>query len=213
MQKFKIQKNKLNTGLARRQAGMTYVELIVVLSIFSIISTVVLFNYGKFQAKVDVKTLANDIAIKIVEAQKSSMSGKWNSGTLLANWKPSYGLYFNTTTSTKSKKFLYFSDLDNDDFCDAPNCIPSYSIGGEVLDIINITKGNSVSGLQVFGSGCASPITVTSVSFVFKRPSSSPTISSTSGCTAVSYVAITITSPQSSNATIKLYPSGRVQIN
>jgi prepilin-type N-terminal cleavage/methylation domain-containing protein len=33
--------------------GMTYVELIVVLSIFSVISTIVIFNYKEFQAKVE----------------------------------------------------------------------------------------------------------------------------------------------------------------
>ena len=43
------QKNK---KIANCQAGMNYVELIVVLSIFSLLSSVVLFNYGGFQAKV-----------------------------------------------------------------------------------------------------------------------------------------------------------------
>ena len=55
---------------------MTYVELIVVLSIFSVMTSVVLFNYNEFQAKIDIKVLANDIALKIVEAQKSALSGK-----------------------------------------------------------------------------------------------------------------------------------------
>ena len=65
---------KLKIGNYNR--GMTYVELIVVLSIFSIMTSVVLFNYGAFQAKVDIKNLASDIALKIVEAQKSALSGK-----------------------------------------------------------------------------------------------------------------------------------------
>ena len=60
---FKV--NKLNKG-------MTYVELIVVLSIFSIMTSIVLFNYNEFQAKVDIKVLANDIVLNIVEAQKVS---------------------------------------------------------------------------------------------------------------------------------------------
>lgn len=190
---------------------MTYVELIVVLGIFSIMASVALFNYKKFQGKVDLKNLANDIALRLVESQKNSISGKWNSAAG-ASWKPAYGMYFNATTQTK---FVYFADLDNQNDCDSPNCSsPNYSIGGEVQDVINITKGNSISGLQVYGSGCTSPVTVTSLSIVFKRPSSTPTISSSpaSGCT-ISYVAINITSSQANVATIKLYPSGRIQIN
>ena len=70
------------------QKGMTYVELIVVLSIFSAMTSVVLFNYGEFQAKVDIKNLASDIALKIVEAQKSSLSGKLPE-SFPVNWKPS----------------------------------------------------------------------------------------------------------------------------
>ena len=45
--------------------GMTYVELIVVLSIFAVLSSVAIFNYGSFQDKVDIKNLGSDIALKI----------------------------------------------------------------------------------------------------------------------------------------------------
>src|SRR3989344_6201467 len=178
----------------KKNRGMTYVELIVVLGIFSVMLSIAIFNYKKFQAKVDIKNLANDIALKLVEAQKFSISGKWNSSAS-ASWKPSYGLYFNVATSTK---FLYIVDLNNSNDCTGANCASPYSIGGEVLDVINITKQNSVSGLQVFGTGCSSPVAVNTLSVVFKRPSSTPIISSSppSGCT-ISYVVITISSPQS----------------
>lgn len=210
--------NKKEKRPISQQAGMTYLEVIVVLGIFSVLSSVALFNYNKFQAKVDIKNLANDIALKLVEAQRNSVSGKYGSG-VIPNWKPSYGVYFNTGTSTQ---FVYFADKNNSGGCEAsiPNCPPPpYGpIGSEVLDVINITKGNTVSGLQVFGAGgssCASPLAVTSLSALFKRPSSTPTITSTpsSQCTTISYVSINITSPQGNSASIKLYPSGRIQIN
>src|SRR3989344_2489263 len=100
---IKIQKNK----------GMSYVELIVVLSIFSAMSSVVLFNYGEFQAKIDIKNLASDIALKVVEAQKSSLPGKLPplaQQVLIPSpsaWKPSYGLYMDQAADDKS--FIYFS--------------------------------------------------------------------------------------------------------
>lgn len=186
---------------------MTYVELIVVLGIFAVMLSISLFNYKKFQSKVDIKNLANDIALKLVEAQKSSSSGKLASSSFLS--APAYGVYFNTATSAK---FVYFADLDNQGDCDAPNCIsPNYTIGGEVLDVINITKGNTISSLRAFGTNCPG---ITSLSIIFKRPSSTPIISTTPplGVCVLSYVSVTITSPQADTAIIELYPSGGIQI-
>ena len=136
---------------------MTYVELIVVLSIFSVMTSVVLFNYGEFQAKVDIKNLASDIALKIVEAQKSSLSGKLPPLAQQAlivspsTWKPSYGLFINQVSDNKS--FFYFTDVDQDgDFSDT-NCVGT----GECLAKILITKGNSISSLDVFYQGDGTP--------------------------------------------------------
>ncbi|MEK7588389.1 MAG: type II secretion system protein [Patescibacteria group bacterium] len=202
--------------------GMTYVELIVVLSIFSIISTVVVFNYGAFQSKVDIKNLANDVALKIVEAQKSSTSGDLSTlPPVVFPWRPSYGLYFDTGTS---KSFIYFTDLNNSgtdtnhpnypEACDDSSCIPPYSIGGEVNEIINITRGSFIgnNGLEVFGPGC--PATVSNLSIVFKRPSSTAVIASNPplGCTP-SYVSVNLSSPYSYVSKIKIYPSGRIQLD
>lgn len=191
---------------------MTYVELVVVLGIMAVLSSVVMFNHGKFQGKIDVKTLANDIALKVVEAQKSSINGKWNSATALTNWRPSYGLYFNINNASNADKFIYFADLDNDLICDPPACTPSYTIANEVVDIVNITKGNTVSSIEVFGTG-GCPATVQNITILFQRPNSSPMISSNPGLgCSVSYIVVNVTSPKGISAKIKIYASGRVQV-
>lgn len=186
------------------QAGMTYVELIVVLSIFSIMSSMILFNYGKFQAKVDIKNLANDIALKIVEAQKNALAGLWNASAP-SSWKPAYGVYFDLNAD--NKRFTYFADLDNN------NLYQNISCTGECLNNISITKGNRISNLAVTGQGTCSA--VTNLSAVFTRPDSAAVIKTNqTGCTAISYAEITVSSPTSSvNSKIKLYSSGRIQIN
>jgi len=183
---------------------MTYVELIVVLSIFSVLSSVVIFNYGDFQAKVDIKNLASDIALKIVEAQKSSLSGAWNSSAV-ANWKPSYGVYFDITTP---KQFIYFADLNNSS---------TYDAGSELLDTISITKNNYISNIDKCSAvPCASssnPINLLSITF--KRPDSKANFLTSPSLvfTGSDYIQITIQSPKAAKALIKLYPSGRVQVN
>ena len=96
----KLQKNR----------GMTYVELIVVLSIAALLSSVSLFNYKLFQDKVEMKTLASDVALKITEAQKASISGKLPVLGAYPTWRPSYGIYFPQQVSpvTNNKSFYYF---------------------------------------------------------------------------------------------------------
>ncbi|MEI8174704.1 MAG: type II secretion system protein [bacterium] len=137
-----LKSKNLKAKSYKLNAGMTYVELIVVLSIFAVMSSIVIFNYGQFQAKVDIKNLASDIALKIVEAQQSTMSGKLNSGVSMIDWKPSYGVYFNLTVNPTNidntdgsiaynKKFNYFVDKDNS---------KTYASLLEKLDTILITK-------------------------------------------------------------------------
>jgi len=190
----KIKKNK----------GMTYVELIVVLSIFGIMSSIVLFNYNKFQAKVDIKNLANDIALKIVQAQKDAMSGKIQSTRF--EIAPAYGVYFNPT---ENKSFIYFADFSNDHIFNDGSCY------GECLDNINITKGNTISEIEECLTGdCSSSASISSsLSITFTRPNSGasffPSLSVSSN-----YIRITVSSSDGSfNGYIRVYPSGRIQVN
>jgi prepilin-type N-terminal cleavage/methylation domain-containing protein len=199
--------------------GMSYVELIVVLSIFSVISSVAIYNYGDFQDRVDIKNLGSDIALKIVEAQKSALNGVLPvSSNQVSGWKPSYGVYFNMTPDDgnnpnpgDNKSFIYFVDLNQDGILDNPDCLMS---NGECLDKITITKGNYIDKIEECPDdntcgGLAIPLSIT-----FKRPDSSAVFMGPSGLlTGFAYIRITIKSPKGATTLIKIYPSGRIQIN
>ncbi len=217
----------------KKNRGMTYVELIIVMSIFGIMSSIVLFNYGRFQANVDIRNLANDIAMKIVEAQKSALSGNippvaqqitLSASPFAKNWKPAYGIYFTKPASN----FVFFTDLDNGALRDEPPIFDIYSLannttpliclpGRECLDSINITKGNIISSIDIFfpQDPADSPTaSLTNLSITFTRPNSGPVFESDSSkWTMISYAQITITSPSGPSAKIKVYASGRIQIN
>ena len=186
----------------KKNSGMSYVELIVVLTIFVIMTSIVLFNYGEFQAKVDIKNLASDIALKFVEAQKSALSGKLTANSPV-DWKPAYGVYFNISPSTN---FIYFADLNNANGYEAGN--------GETLATINITKNNSISRIdKCSNANCTSPTQIiTPISVTFKRPNSGAVFTGVT-ISVSEYVQITIISPKTATAKIKIYPSGRVQVN
>ncbi|MSU44700.1 type II secretion system protein [Candidatus Nomurabacteria bacterium] len=214
---FKLSKTIKNNKqrLAHRQAGMTYVELIVVLGIFAVMSSIVMFNYGEFQAKIDIKNLASDIALKIVEAQKSSLSGKLSiPPPIISSWKPSYGIYFNSSLALDidgipfNKKFIYFADLDNAN---------GYNIVTEKLDTISIMKGYFIDKIdRCTGTDCSPIVPISPLAITFKRPDSSVSFKDSTGTTLASgfdYIKITIKSPKASTAAIKIYPSGRIQVN
>ncbi|HEV7424625.1 MAG TPA: type II secretion system protein [Candidatus Paceibacterota bacterium] len=190
---------------------MTYIELIVVLSIFSVMSAIIIFNYGLFQARIDIKNLASDIALKFVEAQRASLSGNLpplaQQAQITSSWKPSYGVYLNPVSDNKS--FIYFADLDQNSNLINPDC----SGVAECLDKISITKGNTISSLNVFYQNSTSaPLNDLTVTFV--RPNSAAVIKSTTPLNPnILYVQATILSPRSPTATIKVYPSGRIQVN
>lgn len=193
--------------------GMSYVELIVVLSIFSALSAVSIFNYGGFQSKVDIKNLASDIALKIVEAQKASLSGQLpplaQQLQISPTWKPAYGVYFDMVTNNN---FIYFTDLDQSgDF----NTLDSGCSGnGECLDKITITKNNTISSIEVSYQNDSLTHTLSDLNVSFSRPNSGAVLTSSgfSGAT-ISLVQINILSPNGAVAAIKLYPSGRIQVN
>lgn len=206
------------------EKGMTYVELIVVLGIFSVMTSVVLFNYNTFQARIDIKVLANDIALKIVEAQKSALAGKWNAKVSLDNynWKPSYGIYFDLSSINNVKSFDYFVNLDNSlGFTDDGNgnfC--SLSDAGECLEHIEITKGNKIFSIaNADMSGNTFDAISGNLSITFTRPDSSVVFYSSedpSNPLQVSnYIQIILSnsSDESIKSYIRIYPSGRIQIN
>ena len=200
----------------KTKKGVTYVELIVIFSIFSVVAAIVVFNYRGFQEKVDIKNLANDIALKFVEAQKNSLFGDLHPlGS--STWKPSYGVYFDLTAglNTGDETFYYFADLDQDKIFD-------YGVYGcpvnECIEKFNITKGNYISNIEVFYEDMTSDVMTSDLNIVFTRPNSGPVISSTEIITPlpspISYAEITVSSADQLFAVpIKVYTSGRIETN
>lgn len=206
---FQSESRPKSVGFENLQKGMTYTELIVVLSIFSIMSTITIFSYGDFQAKVDIKNLANDLASKFVEAQKSSAFGQFPSAAqqvgLSSNWKPAYGIYINLSSDNKS--FIYFADLDNSNSFDGTDCT------NECVEKISITKGNFISRIDVLYQD-SSTTSLNNLTVNFTRPDNAAKVSSIPALAPnISYVQITVSTAKSLIAKIKIYPSGRIQIN
>ena len=148
----------------------------------------------------------------LVEVQKNSTYGKQN--TLASStWKPSYGVKFNLNSgaNTGNKVFYSFIDLNQSKTFDAG----AYACpASECVEKINITKNNIISELRVVYVNNTF-VVVQDLNLTFTRPNSGATIISSTPLGAnISYAQITVSSPTgSTQASIKLYASGRIQIN
>lgn len=211
--------------------GFSLVEMLVAVSIFVILSTTFLINYGSFDRRVTVNILAHQIAGWAHEAQVSAMSirrAKNEAGRF-----PGYGLYFDAAARNK---FVYFADLDGDRLYDPYD--PSTSQCGvaseECEQEIVLLQGNivaSVCGDVPSSSGqvanCASvnpgnpplyPTDVASIVFARPNPFDATILGDLNTAvipqvpTAHSHVEITVASPKGYHHTVTVWITGQVSI-
>ena len=170
--------------------GVTFIELIVVISIFTVISSVVLFNFSDFTANVNFQNTIADIALQLKQSQNDAINGaspRLNSinGNAqvppnypnTSDWIPSYGMYFNTTYP---QSFMYFFDDNSSsipgDYVPADtlaSATPFASCGvgnSECLSVLTLTTKDTLSGICEGVGASLNCSKWHELSVVFKRP-------------------------------------------
>lgn len=153
------------TKLIKKQQGVTFIELIIVLSIFSIVAGITLFNFTGFSTSISVENLSHDIALGLNESQKLAIYGKNNQSTI--GIIPAYGLHFERGSISAMdgfKNFVSFSDSNagstsinyTGDFAYDYNSSTTSACDGkgtiECLKIYTIQNGSIISDLCVTNS-------------------------------------------------------------
>ena len=69
---LQLKKDLFTFGKNKREQGFTIVELIFVIIIFGILSSMTFFDFRTFNARVSFDNLTQDVALKIVQAQKNA---------------------------------------------------------------------------------------------------------------------------------------------
>lgn len=136
------------------EGGLTLLEVVFVITIFAIMASIVLFNFKGFGNSTAMNNLAQDIALRVVEAQKSATSGALTPGLdgLSDATAPSYGAYFDsgTAASVANHSFSYFADQNHDGFFNDLGLCPSAPVAGnECLSVTTITTGDYISDICV----------------------------------------------------------------
>lgn len=156
-------------------AGMTLVELLVVISIFVVVSSITIFDYGSFRSSVSIKNLADDIALSIRKAQSYAIGAH----SLNASFFNGYGVHFTTATSTSNiltgsiKSFVIFNDLTpaNKLYDIGSGACGS---GNECNEILNIISADQIANIYLNDADLATPANPipvgASIDISFMRP-------------------------------------------
>jgi len=120
--------------------GFTLAEVMVTISIVSIIMTVVLFSYREFSDKLALSAAGQEIAIAIRQAQTYGLSVKEVvSGG--GNFDSAYGIYFDSTNNNTNKNYYIFAD--------APIALPN-PIGNKEYDVLSGCGSGSTECVEKF---------------------------------------------------------------
>lgn len=235
-------KNKNFFKNFKSQKGVTFIELTIVISIFSIIAGTLILNFSRFGRNITIQNLAQDIALQINSAQKEAISGRTNDLISTCDRKtedcaPRYGIYIavdNNGSSTGSiigdngyggipgKTLLTFFDTENlglafNEMLDSGGNACGTGFNTECLDNISLGQGNVVSEICVgFGNDCDSSLTPgEGIHITFKRPYPDAIIKIDGSGSAVryNYARITVKSPNADTKEKDIVVTGLGQIS
>lgn len=191
--------------------GFTLIELAVTVSIFIIMTALVVYRYGTFSQGTLLTNLAYDVALSIRTAQTYGLSVKGTDPAAGQNFTGAYGVHFDSTTgngctpqsTTDATKFIIFTDADKNGVYDCAEAVAS---------TYNVKQGAKISSICVgTGQSCTiSPAPVIDISF--RRPDPAAIICHLNICT-YTYAQITVQSGDGSSArTVTVRNNGQISV-
>lgn len=208
---------------ANQKFGFTMIELMVTVSIFVVVSSIVLANYPKFSSNVTLDNLAHAIAISIREAQVFGLSVKeFGSGSSVF---PGYGVSFN---NSYNKSFILFADSNGDKEYSRPASPNGDACVGDCLEKFAISDSNSIytlcgdlkadgvvvntiEDLNTPNSNCG----LTSLDISFTRPDPDATLTGDSvvwGKRNYSDAEVVVVSPKGSFQIVTVWSTGQISV-
>ncbi len=118
--------------------GFTIVELLIVISIIGIMSTVVFVNYSNFNRTFALERSMNQTAQGIRKVLEKTMSAEIPKDIASGDFKGGYGVFFEEGKNS----FVIFIDKNN-------NAI--YTAADEILEIINLEPGVKIERVSLEG--------------------------------------------------------------
>lgn len=197
-----------------RTRGFSLIELLVSISIMVAIITVVVFGQRGYTESARLLNLADEIGLSVSQAQAYGIAVR-ETATGSANFNSAYGLSLTLLEAGGSTAYIYFSDLNNNQYYDGSlTCSTS-----ECMEKIIISGGNyieSFCALRTSGSDqCGGP---ERVDISFKRPETDASIfffnsgGQSYNVPNLEGVRINLRSPRGLTRSVTVYLTGQVSV-
>lgn len=175
--------------------GFTLVELMVSISIFTVITTMAVYNNTQFNGSVILTNLAYEVALSVRQAQFYGISVRQNAAS---SFDSGYGVHFDTSMPTTYTLFE-----------DKVGGISHAKDAGDVnLQNFTIAKGNKISRVCVNG---ACDATTADISFLRPNPDAYITKGGTSTLQPGN-AEICVVSPQGTARRVVVEPTGQISV-
>ncbi len=186
-----------------KQQGFTLIEMITVLGIFMVMTSIVLFNYNKFTGDTILTNMAYEVALSVREAQIYGVSVRNPNGTIgsAAFGKP-YGISFVGTLTGGSSMYSLFADLDNNNqYGGGATCVAG---AGECVTPYTLQRNVKITSVMT-----SDTCTSSNLSIVFKRPDPEPIMN---GSSNIDFAEIELTSPTGSKRYVIIRNNGQIYV-
>jgi prepilin-type N-terminal cleavage/methylation domain-containing protein len=182
--------------------GFTLIELMIVVSIIAVVSTLTIFNSSSLNSAVLLSNTAYEIGLIVRDAQISGLGAKLSlTGTVATT--SNQGVYFDIF---QPNKIILFADLDK---------LNTYTVGEEsqIYQIEDSRAGKIISICKIVNDSCQN---ITGLNIIFKRPNPEAYFYISEGGSFAGYqgtVAINIGFTDGQCRSVIVYKTGAIQID
>ncbi len=220
------------------QAGVTLIEMLIVVAIIAVVSTVLMFNYSDFSTNVSVRNLSQEIALAVRKAQTYATSVRAIDGTNLISSSafPGYGIVFTSQPAPTvlssivptNHRFVLFADIADGLIADrmygadtaAERCGEPTSSQNECIETFEITTADQIVAIcgdatRAYVSHTTTPCTGSTptgdtVSISFRRPS--PDAYILYNGQPSTYAQLVLRSPKGLTRSVVVWNTGQVSV-
>lgn len=207
------------------QAGVTLIEMVVVVAIFGLVASILFFKYSDFNNTISIRNLSQEVALATRKAQLYATGVRSLDGvSATSDIYNAYGISFSAGTdgsaySANNKQFILFVDaIDNtgdiDHYYSNGGECGNPGVGNECVEQFTISSADTV--VQVCTGGISSSencSTNGTMNVVFRRPAPDAEICMVSGtsCGALaSYGKVVLQSSKGVQRTITIWNTGQI---
>lgn len=186
-----------------KSSGFSILELIVVASIFVLITTITLVKHSSFNSSTVLGSLAYDIALSIRQAQVFGLAVREYKEGGFATFDTGYGVHFD---SSDTKHYILFADTDRQF---------DYDGDSEKDEVFTISRGNFISDFCATNSSnvekCSSAGTIDYLDIIFDRPDPEAIIKTNLAETYGS-ARIFVSSSNGAERVIRVFSTGQISV-